>query len=525
MQLRFHRATALGRFWLLSVGLAVGVLLVISAESEAHTFHHENVLGTSLKLHVDSPSLFTDRKAEATVLGEIDRLSGILSSYSETSELSAFLNGPETARKVSRELIEVLSACDHWKAVSGGAFNPAAELLGRLWGQSARQDRLPSQSELAEAVRLVGVQAWEIDASASTVTRRGGVPLTLDAIAKGYIIDRACRAALAESSEIAGLLLDIGGDLRVWGDAARSIGIADPLSPADNAPPLCWIVLRDAAVATSGNYARGFEIDGVHYSHIIDPRSGRPVDEVTSATVIAPEGAQADVLATILNVLAPEEGIRLVDRLKSTECLIVTEDGTALKSSGWERYSDPVQHPAFLTGFAAPAEAPEEGAEEPAWGNDSQFVVEFQYSRTQRFRYNRPYVAVWIEDAEGKAVRTLCLWVGDLQWLWDLRRWSSHHGRDGRFVQAVSRATRSPGKYGLIWDGRANGGKFVPAGKYNVCIEAVREHGGYGLIRQPVEIGKGPFAVDMRGNYEIRRASVKCQEKKSPQEGQKAPSA
>ncbi|MFH1265553.1 MAG: FAD:protein FMN transferase, partial [Planctomycetota bacterium] len=280
MQLRFHRAAALGRFWLLSVGLAVGVLLVLLAESEAHTFHHENVLGTSLKLHVDSPSLFTDRKAEATVLGEIDRLSGILSSYSETSEFSAFLNGPETTRKVSRELIEVLSACDHWKAVSGGAFNPAAELFGRLWVSSARQDRLPSESELAEAVRLVRAQAWEIDASASTVTRRGGVPLTLNAIAKGYIIDRACRAAMAESGEIAGLLLDIGGDLRVWGKAAKSIGIADPLSPADNAPPLCRIMLRDAAVATSGNYARGFEIDGVHYSHIIDPRSGRPVDEV-----------------------------------------------------------------------------------------------------------------------------------------------------------------------------------------------------------------------------------------------------
>ncbi|NQT13927.1 MAG: DUF2271 domain-containing protein [Planctomycetes bacterium] len=499
------------RFWLLNLGLAIALVAGSRAQSEAHTFHYEDVLGTSLELHVNSPSVESDHRAEAAVLQEIDRLSGILSSYSDASELAALVDGPQTARKASRELIEVLEACDRWRAVSGGAFNPAAEYLSRLWGDSAKQNRLPSPSELEEAVRLVGSDAWKIDADRKTVTRRSDVPITLNAIAKGYIIDQACRAALRENPDVTGLLLDIGGDLRVWGDAARLIGVADPSSPADNDPPLAWIKLKDAAVATSGNYARGFDIDGVHYSHIVDPRNGKPVEGVTSATVIAPRAQEADVLATILNVLEPREGILLANRLDGVECLIVTKDGKMLTSVGWsELAAKPSERLAHLALFADAPKAPAGPPEGSVWADGLEMFVDFEISRIRTYRYARPYVAVWVEDAEGKPVRTLCLWMlrRDMRWFPDLRRYYSLHRKQWQLVRTVTRASRPPGRYRLRWDGLMNDWQYAPPGKYTVFMEVSREHGTYQLMRQEIEIGKEPFAVELKGNVEIRQATI-----------------
>ena len=552
-----HRSHPVDRrrcFWLLSAALAVGVLGGLPATSQGHSFYHENVLGTSLELHVDSPSLETDQEAEAAVLAEIARLARVLSTYCDASEFTRLLRGEKTPRKVSRELVEVLRACDHWKAVSGGAFNPAAEVFGRLWSQSAKQNRLPTETELADAVRRVGQSLWEIDASGETITRRADLPLSLNALAKGYIIDRACRAALANTPGVTGLLLDIGGDLRVDGDAAKAIGIADPWSPAENAPPLCCVEIRNGAVATSGNYERGFEINGARYSHIVDPRNGKPVDGIVSATVIAPEAAEADALATILNVLEPSEGVALVDRLEGTECLIVTRDGEMQKSAGWDKFVIPEAELLALAeaGFPEPdeeatgtsatfvrfqepaegpkeaaagqeAEAPPDSAEPFAWGHEYEVVVELQLRSGGGWHYARPYVAVWMEDAKGKPLRTIALWGRDYRWLPYLRRWYYLHGRDRRLVYAVSRASRPPGRYRIVWDGRANDGSYVPTGQYILNIEASREHGGYQLTRQMIEIGSEPFAFETKGNYEVPRASVEYRRKKSLEEQRKGP--
>jgi len=528
---------------LLSIELFLGPLVAISSADEVHTFNYENVLGTSFQLEVTAPARSVALRAEATVLLEIDRLSGILSSYSEESELSVLLNGRATPRKASAELLEMLDASDRWKTLSAGAFNPAVETLTRLWRQCADEDRLPKKDELQRAVRRARAPAWKIDPDARTIVRSGACPVNLNAIAKGYIIDRACRAALDASSEITGLLLDIGGDMRVCGNAAQSIGVADPRVPADNAPLLCSVRLQNAAVATSGNYERGFEINDTHYSHIIDPRDGMPVDEVIGATVVAPRAAEADALATILNVMTPEEGVSLVNRLKDTECLVVNRDGVVLKSTGWDRRSRPAVPVVLVSqnddaaseetplepgdtkdsepAGAEDAEEPQQPAPEPVicdpWGQAYEMLVDLQISRPGGRRYARPYIAVWIEDAKGKPVRTLALWLGDYRWIGDLRRWYYLHRSNYRLIRAVSRASRPPGRYRILWDGMANDGKLVPNGQYTVFIEAVREHGSYQLIRRQVTLANETFNVELGRNYEISRAALEFREKKAGQ--------
>ena len=100
-----------------------------------------------------------------------------------------------------------------------------------------------------------------------------------------------------------GLLLNVGGDLRVCGEAPRTLGIAAPWADSESTEPIALLEVKDRAVSTSGSSQRGFRINGQWYSHILDPRTGLPADRIASATVIAARSIDADALATICNVL------------------------------------------------------------------------------------------------------------------------------------------------------------------------------------------------------------------------------
>jgi thiamine biosynthesis lipoprotein len=286
------------------------------------------------------------------------------------------------------------------------------------------------------------------------------------------------------------------------------VAVADPRNPAENAPPLCRIRVRNEAVATSGDYARSTVVRGERRSHILDPRTGRHAVGVAGSTVIAPDAATADAVATILGVLAPADGVAFVDARPGIECLVVASDGSALPSKGWAERVLPDA---------------EEAAAEPvqAWPAQWVFAVEFEVAnpaasgggrggrRGGRGGARRPYVAVWIEDAEGNPVRTLCLWIEQERWLRDLRRWSRLNGRQRNLIDAVSRATRRPGSYSLDWDGKDDEGAAVPPGEYVVLIEAVREHGTYQLMRQPISIDGNSLDHKLDGNVEIASARVR----------------
>lgn len=112
----------------------------------------------------------------------------------------------------------------------------------------------------------------------------GGKPRPGDrnAIAKGYIVDRACAAALAPGRGLHGLLLNVGGDLRVRGEAPRTLGIAAPWADSESTEPIALLEVKERAVSTSGSSQRGFRINGQWYSHILDPRSGLPADRIAT---------------------------------------------------------------------------------------------------------------------------------------------------------------------------------------------------------------------------------------------------
>jgi thiamine biosynthesis lipoprotein ApbE len=503
---------------------ALGVLLVgltcrVSAAAETFVFHHEDVMGTSMELRLVADSEAIARRAEDCALREIDRLSAIFSSYDPGSEFSRWMAGPRTPVRIAPELFEVLELADRWRTASGGAFEPRIEALMRLWSRCAKEGRTPTPAEIDAARSAMGPAAWRLDTAAMTAERLSDCPISLNAIAKGYIVERAGRAAMDEGG-IRGVLLNVGGDLRVFGALDRTLAIADPRADSETSPPIAYLEVRDKAVSTSGRSQRGFRIGGKWYSHKLDPRSGRPVERVASATVIADRSADADALATIFNVLPPEDSVRLARTIPGVECLIVATDGVVTRSDGWGRFERPgllaMNQPAGLDGKP---EKPAPAAAGPSWGDAFELFVKLEINRptTAKRRYQRPYLAVWVEDKDGHSVRTLVLWIQGnrhgSRWIPDLRRW--YRGDQDRrkadktdLVATIARPTREPGKYEIIWDGKDDQGKPVGRGEYTLSIEAAREHGTYQIIRQAIPLDDRPFARDLKGNVEIKAATV-----------------
>ncbi len=489
-------------------------------------------MGTSLELRVRAVDEAAARRAEELVLRRIDRLSAIFSGYDPTSEFSRWQSGRDSDGKRSPELFEVLWASEIWQSRTGGAFDPRVEALSRLWQACARRDRLPDAAELARARALMTPRAWRLDPLLRTADRLSDGPLSLNGIAKGFIVERACDAAASEVPGVTGVMLNVGGDLRVRGAIEGSIGVAAPWADSESSEPLCYIEVKDRSVATSGNSQRGFRIGGRWYSHIFDPRSGRPVERVAAATVIAERSVDADAFAKACNVLDPEECLRLARSLPGIEFLIVEKDGRTTRSDGWHRYERP------RPGWLASADEPKAKAtndfpaktsrEATPWPKDFELVVNFEINRpeAETGRYRRPYVAVWVEDKDRNLVRTVSLWVsmggaGPFQWMPDLKRWygadddrKRRGGKDLFFT--IARPTRQPGKHRVIWDGKDDDKKWLPAGEYTIWIEAVREHGTYQDIRKKVTLADKPFTEELKGNVEIRSASIEYRRKAAP---------
>lgn len=292
--------------------------------------------------------LFADDSAEAAAAAEaafavIADLDARLSDWDPDSELSRLseVAGTAEGREVSPELWGALSLARAWAERSDGAFDPTVGPLSRLWRWSARRGELPDSARLARARAAVGWRHLRLEgggddravrpaaparpeheqdaseARAASARRvvyldRPGMALDLGGIAKGIAAD----AALSELTRrgFPGSLVDAGGDLAL-GDpppGAEGWRVAVGSVEVEGEAAAGTVVLANVGVASSGDRYRYLEVDGVRYSHILDPRTGLGVRGPRTVTVIAPDAATADVLASALSVMEAEAGRALV---------------------------------------------------------------------------------------------------------------------------------------------------------------------------------------------------------------------
>ncbi len=298
------------------------------------------VMGTVLELVVQ-PLGQADRVADA-VLAEIARLTTVLSGHEPNSELSRWRRGETDT--VSTELATVLHAAHQLHRASGGAFHPAARPVTQAWQHAADRQQLPDRAEmldLAAGLRDLPYRTRRADTGAPfgsiTVERIGDcTAVDLDGLAKGYVVDAAVLVAsrAVPDEERLGVTVNAGGDLRHLGRGSRRVRIEDPARPYDNAPPLTTIVVRRAALATSGTARRGVRVAGRRLGHIVDPRTGWPTQHTASASVLAPDTMTADAVATAATVLPAQAAMALVHGL-GLACLLVCADGTLHTSTRW----------------------------------------------------------------------------------------------------------------------------------------------------------------------------------------------
>ena len=304
---------------------------------------HEPVMGTFLELQVTAPDEATAQAAERLVVDGSVRLQDRFTVFDEASELCRWRSG--RLAEPGPELAHLLGLAADWQRRSGGAFNPLAGLLTDRWLQAEGTAEPPSGDELAALAASIRVQRF---ARAGEVAGSAGAPgivrlgpcdgVDLNALAKGHVVDLVAARAMAELP-ITRLVVNAGGDLVHRGAGTLRVRVEDPHHPYDNVAPLGRIEVADRAVATSGRARRWFLVAGRHRSRVLDPRTGQPVDSVASATVVAPDAATADVLATVASVLPPGEAVGFVDGLASegidAACLVVAADGEQWRSASW----------------------------------------------------------------------------------------------------------------------------------------------------------------------------------------------
>lgn len=271
-------------------------------------------LGSTWKVTIaDKPSLDADA-IQRGIQQRIDNVTHQLSRWDGKSSLSV-LNAATTDewQPLPNELFFALSYALELAQSTGGAYDPTVAPLVDVWGfgTPGRRFAPPSPDEISAARARIGWQKVALDSDGKRVRRRAGTVIDLSSMTHGLAADQV--ASYLQSIGVKRYLIDVGSELRAHGQDWH-VGIERP--PAEfagtttSAEPLRVIALRDAGIATSGNYRYYFDYNGRRYSHRIDPRTGEPIaNDLASVTVIAPQCMHADALATALTVLGPDEGL------------------------------------------------------------------------------------------------------------------------------------------------------------------------------------------------------------------------
>ena len=306
-----------------------------TARSPEHVTRHHPLIGTVVELRVtlhDTTPPDEAHHLDDLMVAEMVRLERVCSAFDPASELQRWKRG-ELATP-SADFCAVMTEALAHQTESGGVFNTASGVVGAAWRAAADAgDPPPDVALLAELAASIRSPRFTIDASGRPVATGDCSTIDLNAFAKGWIVDRALELGWARGTARS-ISVNAGGDLVHRGEPAIRVGVENPLRPYDNEPTIMTIELGDAGMATSGRARRGYRIGRRWYSHVIDPRTGRTVDDVASVSVVAGSAGTADAMATVLGVLPPDESIAEADR-RAVACLHITTDGTRRSSAMW----------------------------------------------------------------------------------------------------------------------------------------------------------------------------------------------
>jgi thiamine biosynthesis lipoprotein len=287
----------------------------------------EMLMGMPFRVVVYAPDEQSANRGVTAAYQRILQLNAVCSDYDADSELNRLCATAGTGRTVaiSQDLFRILTASQELAKASAGAFDPTVGPLTRLWRRSRKSRRLPEAAVLSQARQAVGWQGLSLDKEHQTATLKlPKMQLDLGGIAVGFAIDEAL--LVLKEHGIKSALIDGSGDIGVSGPPPGEPGWRISVAPLDaDGPPSRHLLVQHAAVTTSGDAFQFVEIDGVRYSHIVDPATGLGLTTRASVTIIAPTCLMADSHATAVCVLGPERGLAWIRKhAPQAEALFVT---------------------------------------------------------------------------------------------------------------------------------------------------------------------------------------------------------
>jgi thiamine biosynthesis lipoprotein len=282
-------------------------------------------MGTDCQIQFGAPSSGRARQFQTQALRWLAEFEARYSRFlpdSLISRINAGAGGDWIPVDAETEGLFQLSDWYHW--LTRGLFDPTTLPLLRLWDYHQQPFVPPTPEQIEDARARIGWRRVERQAGAVRLPE-AGMALDLGGIGKEYAVDRVLE--MARAAGLSDLLVDFGHDLRVSGEPPEKgpwrIGLEDPADPNR-----CWggVGVNDRAVCSSGDYFRKVSYGGRVFGHILDPRTGQPVDNACrSVTVIAPTCTDAGILCTAAFILGPEEGLALIDAHHHAEGCLITE--------------------------------------------------------------------------------------------------------------------------------------------------------------------------------------------------------
>jgi FAD:protein FMN transferase len=325
--------------------ISLPVLLAIagvaqSAPAEQHLFaESRSAMGTVFTIYLYAGDQSHAEPIFEIAFEEIERVEQALSNYRPSSELSRINRlagaGPVTT---DPEVFHVLETSLEYARRSDGAFDITVGKLMRAWGFFRAQGRYPSPDELAAARANTGWRAVRLDRQARTVRfLTPGLEIDLGGIGKGRAVDRVVE--ILREKGITAALVDAGSSTIYALGAPPGLGgwkILVP-QPGNRKRAISVVTLHDTSLSTSGSYEKFFRLGGRTYCHIMDPRTGAPVQGMLQTTVIAPLATDSDALSTAMFVLGPSKGKQLLSSVPGTSALWITgTDAEHSRQFAWE---------------------------------------------------------------------------------------------------------------------------------------------------------------------------------------------
>jgi len=328
-------------------GMASLVFLFISCGVKKEILISGETMGTTYHIRIVSWFYQSHADLKAKIEARLDEINQSMSTYMKESEISRFneFQNPDEKFFISDDFYQVMKVANTIYHLTEGAWDGTVKPLVDLWGfgSTGGKKQIPTLDEIDKRLLDIGFDKIEISDKKYLVKKEASISLDLSSIAKGYAVDAIAR--LIQKKRIKDFLVEIGGEVYASGKKKDGshwrIGINNPRKNASLDQVYKIVKLSDMAMATSGDYRNFFEIDGRRYAHVLNPKSGYPVENgVVSVSIVAATCAFADGLATAIVVLGREKGIQLVNRVDGVEGMIIVQqtDGTFIDffSDGFE---------------------------------------------------------------------------------------------------------------------------------------------------------------------------------------------